>query len=112
MFTENEVWNLVALVSMLFWTCRKAGTEVEGITPVPLRLTVWGLLPALSLMVSVPVLIPVAVGAKVTLRLQAAPAARLEVQPLVRVKSVGFAPPVTMLVIVKPTVPVLVSVED
>src|SRR5437016_3976770 len=97
---------------MLFWTCTKAGTEAEGITPVPLKLTVCGLLLALSLMVSVPALVPVAVGVKVTLRLQPAPAARLEVQPLARVKSVGFAPPVTMLVIAKPTVPVLVRVED
>ena len=44
-------------------------------TPVPERLVVWGLLLALSVTVKVPVRLPVAVGVKVTLMTQLAPAA-------------------------------------
>ena len=43
--------------------------------PLPVRLTVWGLLPALSIMVRVPVRVPVTVGVKVTLMVQLPPAA-------------------------------------
>ena len=43
--------------------------------PLPVRLTVWGLLPALSVMVRVPVRVPVTVGVKVTLMVQLPPAA-------------------------------------
>jgi hypothetical protein len=51
--------------------------------PLPVRLTVWvgGL--ALSVMVTAPVLVPVVVGLKVTLREQLALAATLEPQVLV-----------------------------
>ena len=41
-----------------------------GATPVPLSATVWGLLPAKSVIVSVPVWVPDAVGRKLTLIVQ------------------------------------------
>jgi len=52
---------------------------------VPVRVTVWGLLRALSVKVSVPVAGPVAVGVKVTLTEQWPPAARLEPQELLEI---------------------------
>jgi CRISPR/Cas system-associated exonuclease Cas4 (RecB family) len=51
--------------------------------PVPVKATVCGLPLALSFTVSVPVLAPVAVGVKVTLMVQVAPAATLVPQVLV-----------------------------
>ena len=85
--------------------------------PVPLKLTVCVLPavpPALSVMVTAPVRAPVAVGLKVTLIVQFAPAARLEVlagQLLVCEKS--LEPALTaMLAIVRAAVPVLVRVTD
>ena len=47
------------------------------LVPVPERLTVWGLPAALSEMLRVPLRVPVAVGVKVTLIVQLAPAATL-----------------------------------
>jgi hypothetical protein len=52
-------------------------------TPVPVRLTVWVAGLALSVMVREPLLEPLAVGVKVTLRVQLALAARLAPQLLV-----------------------------
>jgi hypothetical protein len=51
--------------------------------PVPVRLTVWGLPAALSLIDNVPVRVPLCVGLKVTLMVQFASAARLEPQVFV-----------------------------
>ena len=48
---------------------------MTGTTPFPVNAMVCGLLLALSVMVSVPVREPVAVGVKVTLTVHAAPAA-------------------------------------
>jgi hypothetical protein len=45
-----------------------------AVTPVPVRLMVWGLGVALSVMVMAPVRVPVAVGVKLTLIVQFAPA--------------------------------------
>ena len=77
-----------------------------GASPVPLRLTVWGLLLALSASVSAPVRFPAAVGVKVTLIVQPAPAATEPAQLLVWEKS----PLVVIVRGVKAPVPVLVSV--
>ena len=55
----------VALSGISGWLI--AGT---GATPVPLRVTVWGLPEALSVMVTVPVRVPAAVGVNVTLMVQ------------------------------------------
>ena len=54
-----------------------------GEVPVPLKLTVCGLLEALSVTVIAPVLGPVVVGVNVIVRVQFAPAATLEPQLLV-----------------------------
>jgi hypothetical protein len=70
------------------------------------RLTVWVAGLALSVMVRVPVLVPLAVGEKVTLRVQEALAATLEPQVLVWEKS----PVTAMLVTVRVALPVLLSV--
>ena len=54
-----------------------------GAVPVPVRLMVWVAGLALSVMVTAPVLVPAAVGLKVTLRVQLAPTATLGPQVLV-----------------------------
>jgi hypothetical protein len=77
-----------------------------GAAPVPVRLTVWVTGLALSVMVTTPLLIPVAVGLKVTLRVQLALAARLEPQVLVWEKS----PLAVMLVMLRTALPVFLSV--
>jgi len=51
------------------------GVSVAGKTPVPDSDTIWGLLEALSVMVSVPVSLPNTVGVKVTLTLHVLPIA-------------------------------------
>ena len=56
-------------------------------TPVPLRLMMCGLPVALLAMLTAPVLLPTAVGEKVTLMLQLAPAARVAPQVVVLAKS-------------------------
>jgi hypothetical protein len=58
--------------------------EVE-LLPVPLRLTVCGLFPALSVNVNVPAAAPVAVGVNVTATVQLAPAATLVPQELLAI---------------------------
>jgi hypothetical protein len=56
--------------------------SVTGAVPVPLRLTVCGLLIALSVKLSMPVAAPIAGGEKVTPTVQVPPAARLAPQVL------------------------------
>jgi len=73
--------------------------------PVPLSPTICGLPVALSNMLRLPVLVPVAFGLKVTEIVQLAPALRLVPQVLVWEKSVKAV----MLKIVSETLPVLVS---
>jgi len=75
-------------------------------TPVPVRLTVCVAGLALSVMVNEPLLEPLAVGVKVTLRVQLALAARLEPQVLVWEKS----PLAVMLVMLSAALPVLLRV--
>jgi len=58
-----------------------------GITPVPVRETVCGLFAALSVMFSMPLRVPLAVGVKVTFTVQVELAATLEAQLLVCAKS-------------------------
>jgi len=66
-----------ALVVVTGWFPKPnvVGVTVTGTTPVPVSGTVWGLLLALSVIVRVPVRLPVVVGEKVTLIVQFAPAA-------------------------------------
>ena len=61
--------------------------DKETAVPMPLKLTLCGLLPALSVSVSVPLRGPAAVGLKVTRMVQLAPPARLVPQLLVWAKS-------------------------
>ena len=76
--------------------------------PVPVRLTVWGLPVALSVTVIVPGRLPTAVGVKVTLMEQLAPAAREAPQVLVW----EYGALATMVVMFRAAVPELVSVTD
>jgi hypothetical protein len=62
------------------WVCvpkARLGAESEKKTPVPLRVTVWGLPGALSEIVRVPVWVPPAPGLKATEMVQFAAGARL-----------------------------------
>jgi hypothetical protein len=73
---------------------------------VPARLTLWVAGLALSVMVTAPVLVPVAVGLKVTLSVQLALPARLVPQVLVWEKSPLAVTPVILRV----TLPVFLRV--
>src|SRR6266851_3465721 len=73
--------------------------------PVPVRPITCGLLGESSVMVSLPILVPAAVGAKVILTVQFAPTARLPTQVLVSEKS----PLATTLEILKGTLPALLK---
>lgn len=77
-----------------------------GAVPVPVRLIDCGLLAALSVIVTMPVLVPVAAGSKVTLIVQLAPPATELPHVLVSVKS----PLAVILVMFKVSVLVSLSV--
>jgi hypothetical protein len=77
-----------------------------GATPVPVRLTAWGLPLALSVIVTAALRAPVAVGLNVTLMVQLAAAATLVPQVLVWLKSPLFVPVMAMLVMLSAAVPV------
>jgi hypothetical protein len=77
-----------------------------GAGPVTVRLMVWVAGLALSVMVTAPVVLPAAVGLKVTLRVQLALAATLEPQVLVWEKS----PLTVMLAMRRVALPVFLSV--
>jgi hypothetical protein len=86
---------------------KEAGERLTtGAVPVPVRLTVCVAGLALSVMVTAPVLVPAAVGLKVTLRVQLAPTATLEPQMLVWEK----LPLTVMLVMLSAALPVLLRV--
>ena len=80
--------------------------------PVPVRLTVCGLLEALSEMLTDALLAPVLVGVKVTLIEQFAVAARVLPQVFVSAKSPAFVPVTPIVTSVREALPVLVSVTD
>jgi hypothetical protein len=79
----------------------------EKSCPVPLRATVCGMPEALSLIVNVPVLVPLAVGSKKTPTAQLAPAARVLPQALSIPKSPGLA---VTLVMLREALPLFVTV--
>ena len=100
-----------ALVVFTVWLAniKLAGDKfTPGAVPVPVRFTVCGLPVALSVTVMVPVWLPVAVGVKVTLIEQFAPAASVAPQVVVS----EYCALATMLPIVSEAVPELVSVMD
>jgi len=86
------------------------GVDVPDETPLPLSVTFWGLPVALSVMVTLPVRVPVAVGLKFTLIVQRIPVARdvPQAPSPARAKS----PLTVTLLIVKVALPLLVSVEN
>ena len=91
--------------------CNIVGDKfTTGCTPKPLNATVCGLPVALSVILSVPLRWPSAVGENVTVIWQLAPPARLEPHPFVWAKSPGFVPPIEILLIVTALVLVLVKV--
>jgi hypothetical protein len=80
-------------------------------SPVPLRVTVWGLPEALSVIVNVPVRVPAAVGVNATLIRQLLLAASEVVQFFDgRAKSVLLDPVTAMLLMARAVVPAFVSV--
>lgn len=79
-------------------------------TPVPLRETLWGLPPPLSLMFRVAVRVPNAVGLNVTLMLQLAPATNEVPQVWVCAKFPAFVPVIPMPMMLKVVVPTFVKV--
>src|SRR5207244_8439377 len=77
--------------------------------PVPDNATFCGLPAALSLMLSAALRVPLAVGLKLTLIVQLAPAANELPQLVVREKSPALVPVIAMLLMVKLVVPTFVS---
>src|SRR6266581_5060092 len=104
--TENEV-KAAPLTSMLFWTCTTAGMPPVELVPVPVRPAVCGLPLALSATLNVALLVPLAVGVKVTLIVHWAPAATEVPQLLVCPKSPLLVPVMAMLLMFSVAVPVL-----
>jgi hypothetical protein len=107
----NSVTVCAALVVLSTWLPneRVIGERLAAApTPVPVSVTVCGLIVALSVMASEPVLVPVAVGVKVTLTEQVPLAAIGEeaTQVLVSAKS----PEATTSVTISPAAPTLVRV--
>ena len=84
-----------------------------GVVPLPLKVTVCGLPLALSVMDTLALRLPLALGVKVTLIVQEAPAANvLELlgQVLVWAKSPLLVPVKAMLLMVRAALPLLVNV--
>jgi hypothetical protein len=79
-------------------------------SPVPVKATACGLPLALSFMVSVPLLVPVAVGVNVTLIVQFVSAAKVVPQVFVSEKSPLLVPVIVMLAMFSVPALVLVSV--
>jgi hypothetical protein len=90
-----------------------AESVTAGAVPVPLKVTICGLVEALSVSVRLPERLPVAVGVKVTLITQlllaATDALVLQVVPLA---ATAKSPVIAMLVKDKDALPVLVTVTD
>jgi hypothetical protein len=86
------------------------GTGFAAVVPVPAKLTVCGLPGALSVIVMAPLLLPSAVGVKVTEMAQLAPAPTVDPHVLVWAKSPLLLPVMAMLVRVKVSLPQSLSV--
>src|SRR5437870_168925 len=84
--------------------------ESLAVVPIPLSVTFCGLPAALSLMLTAAVRVPLAVGLKVTLIPQLAPAANELPQVWVCAKFPALVPVIAMLLMVKIAVPVFLSV--
>lgn len=109
----DNVTFCAALVVPTGWLVKVTLDEdspTTGAIPVPDNETLCGLPLALSVMLTLAVRLPVAVGLKMTLMEQFAPAATLAPQVLVCEKSPLFVPVMAMLEMVSVAVPVLDSV--
>src|SRR5438034_8104060 len=73
---------LTALVVPMVWLpkLKLVADKARFTTPVPLSVTIWGLVDALSAIVIAPVRAPIAIGAKTTLMVHDFPEARLAPQ--------------------------------
>jgi hypothetical protein len=80
--------------------------KLPAAMPVPVRVTVCGLIRPLSVIAMVPLRVPVTVGVNVTLIVQLAPAERLVPQVFVTSKSEEFDPAILMLEMARLTLPV------
>jgi hypothetical protein len=105
------------LVVLTFWLLkvRLAGETVASasvLVPVPVRLTVCGVVAALLEILRVPLRVSAAVGVKVTLTVQLAPAATELPQLLDSVKSLALVPVTARFVILTEELPVLARVTD
>ena len=81
-----------------------------AVVPVPERPIVWGLLLALSVMLTEAVSLPLAVGVKVTLIVQLAPAATEVPHVLVWAKALALVAVIARLVMLNVPLPLLVRV--
>ena len=105
-----------ALVVPTFWLANvnevgdRDAVEVDVETPEPVRAAVCGLPVALSVTVTVAVLVPDAVGLNVTLIVQVPPAATDVPHVLLSAKSPLLVPVMAMLVMLRAAFPVLESV--
>jgi hypothetical protein len=107
------VWAALVVPRLWLLKARLVGVTLPtGALPVPVKLTVCGLLTALSVMLIEAVRLPMAAGLNVTLIVQLPFTATELPHELVTVKSPGFVPMVLILVMVKLETPVLVRVTD
>jgi hypothetical protein len=107
LYPDTAVTDTVTLVVLPATTVAEVGfTVTPKSDPPPVNVTTWGLLGAASVTVKAPERVPTTEGAKLTLIVQEAPAARLAGQLFDWVKS----PEGIILVILKLAVPLLVKV--
>jgi len=83
-----------------------------GTVPLPVKVIDSGESAALSVNTNVAVLVPAALGANTTLMVQVAPAATLDKQVFVWLKSTAFVPVMATLAKISGTCPVFVTVTD
>jgi hypothetical protein len=97
----------VLVVPVYCWPNERLDGEsvTAGATPVPIRLTLWGLPLALSAMASEALRAPVADGVNVTLIVQFAPAPTVLTQLFVWAKSPGLVPPSVTLDMLRGALP-------
>ena len=110
-------WGTLVVPTSCGEKVRLVGTRLAtGATPVPVRLTASGLSPALSVIVTAAFHAPMALGVKVTVIAQLAPAAKvpvalpLEMQLFFCAKSEPFGPVMLMAVMLSVALPVLVRI--
>jgi hypothetical protein len=110
-FVSVRFCGLLAVPTVWLVNVRLVGDRLTVVTtPVPVRLTVCVVPPPLSLTVTAASRVPAAVGVKVTVIVQCAPAATLVPQMFVWLKSCALKPVTVMLLIVNAVVPTFAKV--